>query len=282
MSGNPGSVPDAWDDDWEVQADKPEEEAEAQQRISKAERLAKHAEQNKTLWDSADSTENFHLLSTRNDVPLKADFKPAVKVLSRRPLAPTPTATKDPVTGVATSGIACSDDEDDEHAKQTLSPEEMMQKAQQDREEKKRRYEEARERLFGPSNPTKPGRPSSSASTGSVGGGPSNDDADGRRPRGRGGNRAIGGGREPKSGESGGFSAPSQKPRPAQQQLASEQLYDPSYTVKPATVGIQRRSTAASPEQVSREAQQPIRTPRGPDSTGRGGFGFADRARGSS
>ena len=84
MSGNSRSIPDAWDDDWEMQADvknsplyhmldlcadivhgrsrrltsaclhqKPEKEPETQQRISKAERLAKHAEQNKTLWDSA-------------------------------------------------------------------------------------------------------------------------------------------------------------------------------------------------------------------------------------
>ena len=224
-------------------------------------------------------------MSTRNDVPLKADFKPAVKVLSRKPLVSKPTVTKDPITGVATSsGVACEDedDEDDERAKQTLSPDEMMQKAQRDREEKKRRYEEARERLFGPSVPSKPGRPSSSASAGSVGGGPGNDDTDGRRSRGRGGNRATGGGRESKPGESGGFSGPSQKPRASQQQLANDQLYNPSYTVKPATVGIQRRPADASPEHCSREAQQPIRTPRGPDSTGRGGFGFAGRPRGSS
>ena len=51
-------VPDAWDDDWESQADKTEEAATAvaaedQVKISKAERLAKHAESNKQLWESA-------------------------------------------------------------------------------------------------------------------------------------------------------------------------------------------------------------------------------------
>ena len=51
-------VPDAWDDDWESQADKTEEAAtaavaEEQVKVSKAERLAKHAESNKQLWESA-------------------------------------------------------------------------------------------------------------------------------------------------------------------------------------------------------------------------------------
>lgn len=56
--GKKTMVPDAWDDDWESQADKTEEAASAvaaeeQVKISKAERLAKHAESNKQLWESA-------------------------------------------------------------------------------------------------------------------------------------------------------------------------------------------------------------------------------------
>lgn len=51
-------VPDAWDDDWEAQADKVDAEAEKakaeeQVKVSKAERLAKHAETNKKIWESA-------------------------------------------------------------------------------------------------------------------------------------------------------------------------------------------------------------------------------------
>lgn len=51
-------VPDAWDDDWEAQADSidtPTETAKAEERVklSKAERLAKHAELNKKIWESA-------------------------------------------------------------------------------------------------------------------------------------------------------------------------------------------------------------------------------------
>lgn len=52
------AVPDAWDDDWESQADKVDAEAEKakaeeQVKISKAERLAKHTETNKKIWESA-------------------------------------------------------------------------------------------------------------------------------------------------------------------------------------------------------------------------------------
>jgi hypothetical protein len=52
------AVPDAWDDDWEAQADKDEESGgvpiEPQEvKLSKAERLAKHAELNKQIWESA-------------------------------------------------------------------------------------------------------------------------------------------------------------------------------------------------------------------------------------
>lgn len=56
--GKNTAVPDAWDDDWESQADKADETAtaaaaEEQVKISNAERLAKHAESNKQLWESA-------------------------------------------------------------------------------------------------------------------------------------------------------------------------------------------------------------------------------------
>jgi hypothetical protein len=52
------TIPDAWDDDWESQADKVDAEtekanAEQKVKISKAERLARHAETNKKIWESA-------------------------------------------------------------------------------------------------------------------------------------------------------------------------------------------------------------------------------------
>lgn len=56
------TVPDAWDDDWEAQADSADgvteiagtaTRVEEQVKISKAERLARHADENKKLWESA-------------------------------------------------------------------------------------------------------------------------------------------------------------------------------------------------------------------------------------
>jgi len=52
------AVPDAWEDDWEAQADKVaaaegDAAAEEQAPLSKAERLAKHEESNRKLWESA-------------------------------------------------------------------------------------------------------------------------------------------------------------------------------------------------------------------------------------
>jgi len=52
-------LPDAWEDDWETAADKVDDErpppAPAQQTapLSKAERLAKHQETNRKIWESA-------------------------------------------------------------------------------------------------------------------------------------------------------------------------------------------------------------------------------------
>lgn len=52
------AIPDAWDDDWESQADKADAEAEVakaeeQVRVTKSQRLAMHAETNKKIWESA-------------------------------------------------------------------------------------------------------------------------------------------------------------------------------------------------------------------------------------
>lgn len=55
--GKNDRVPDAWDDeDWEAEADKAaksEGKLAEQPVLSKAERLAQHAEKNKKLWESA-------------------------------------------------------------------------------------------------------------------------------------------------------------------------------------------------------------------------------------
>ena len=50
-------LPDAWDDDWESAADKiadePPAPAPEPAPLSKAERLAKHQETNRKIWESA-------------------------------------------------------------------------------------------------------------------------------------------------------------------------------------------------------------------------------------
>lgn len=60
MARNTAKVPDAWeDDDWESQADRAAVEGPSHEpeppapRLSKAERLAQHAELNRKLWESA-------------------------------------------------------------------------------------------------------------------------------------------------------------------------------------------------------------------------------------
>lgn len=61
--GKQGDVPDAWEDDWETQADKikPDDggaplnpaQPPTQAPQTKAERLAQHVEDNRKLWESA-------------------------------------------------------------------------------------------------------------------------------------------------------------------------------------------------------------------------------------
>ncbi|KAF7544791.1 hypothetical protein G7046_g9712 [Stylonectria norvegica] len=87
--GKKTDVPDVWEDDWETQADKaveaPPAPAEPQELLSKAERLARHVETNRKLWESAETPQTFHYLEANSNVPLASNFKPQVKVLSPEP-----------------------------------------------------------------------------------------------------------------------------------------------------------------------------------------------------
>jgi hypothetical protein len=57
MKGN--KIPDAWDDDWEAQVAKEDEASESTDKpqettsMTRSERLAKHAEAQRTLWEAA-------------------------------------------------------------------------------------------------------------------------------------------------------------------------------------------------------------------------------------
>lgn len=262
------TVPDAWDDDWESQADKADAAAERakveeQVKISKAERLAKHAETNKKIWESAyvpppdistpvytnhtsrETPETFHFLAARDDVPLKQDFRPALKVLSRKPVI----QRIDPATGLAK--LSLDDDDDDEEEKKIQpTPEELRLKAQREREEKQRRYDEARARILG--------TPSGSSTPGNI----TPPTEDGKESRGKGRGRK----------------SDRQESRRPDVQSGTKELFDPNYTPKPG-VSIQKRNedSSRSGRQTPRDEEQVIRSPKGPDGSGRGGFGFANR-----
>ncbi|KAL6832728.1 hypothetical protein V8C40DRAFT_143724 [Trichoderma camerunense] len=281
-------VPDAWDDDWEAQADRldrkeaKEPQAVPQPNLSRQERMQQHAEANRKLWESADSTtETFHYIEANGGgVPLTTSFKPQVKVLSRKPVI----AKKDPVTGLAQMSL---DDGDDGRPQQAqMTPDEIRAKQKRDREEKQRRYDEARAKIFGESAPSSRG---SSPGTGTVT--PPRTEGRGSyrgRGRGRGGNYSGGYnyGNNGGSGSSNNNSSSAinnessgqqfEPRRPAAQPGPRRELFDPSSSPKPESI---RRGGSDSPMrgQAGRDEHQAIRAPRGPDGSGRGGFGFARR-----
>lgn len=195
-------------------------------------------------------------------MPLTSSFKPQVKVLSRKPVI----ARRDPVTGLSQLTL---DDADDQDKKEVpLTPEEMRAKQKRDREEKQRRYDEARAKIFGESAPSSRG---SSPGTVTPPRSDSRHSAQGRGGRGRGG------------GQRSAFDGNRQQPdirRQNNQNGPTRELFDPSYSSRPDSLaqrrGAQGDSPAMSPPPRD-EPQQPIRAPRGPDGSGRGGMGFTRR-----
>ncbi|KAH6619244.1 hypothetical protein B0J18DRAFT_238938 [Chaetomium sp. MPI-SDFR-AT-0129] len=288
--GNGNKVPDAWDDDdWEVQADRAAKEVPAAPAareppapLSRAERLAKHAEEQRKLWESAETRSEpaLFLPPPANAVPLTTPFKPAVKLLSRKP-APQVVTRRDPITGLEQLTVRDDDDdEDDADKKKQETPEEIRKRQQRELEEKQRRYEEARAKIFGESKPksnTSSGQSSPRTGTPPLGGG----GGEGRqnyRGRGRGrGGRA--GGRDRDRDRDQENTRQDRRQPNAQQPGGTRELFDPGYSPKPGGFNSQKRGDA-SPQlgsRTPREEDQIIRAPRGPDGSGRGGFGFARR-----
>ncbi|GAB7338975.1 hypothetical protein MBLNU457_5644t1 [Dothideomycetes sp. NU457] len=238
------AVPDAWDDDWQNVVDKaPTKPKAAPVMLSRAERKAQHAEANRQLWEAAESHEQPYFLEAKNNIPLKEEIKPQLKVLSRKP-QPMRLASRSGATPI-------EDDEDSEEEARRKNAEslaERQRKAAIEREEKQRKYAEVRERLFGP---TATGQSSESGSKSPAG----RDSRQGSR-RGRG-------------GRGGSHANSSAEQSPARHAQTSKQLFDPSVSSKPRTPELARS--------VTPKDEQPIRQPRGPDSSGRGGFGIALR-----
>ncbi|KAF9879932.1 hypothetical protein CkaCkLH20_02743 [Colletotrichum karsti] len=276
--GKKDPVPDAWDDeDWEAQADKLDSQPQQpnpQAPLSKAERLARHAESNRKLWEEADAPAPMNFLDSQPAVPLASGFKPQVKVLSRKP-APQMIARRDPVTGVSQLSLADDDADDKPEKKPQLTPEENRARQQREFEEKQRRYEEARARLFGESNPS-----SGASSPGAVT--PPRGSGDGGRGNQRGRGRGRGGAHRGNSSRQEDSRRPGSRHDVGRSDSGRE-LFDPSYSPRGGGVSLQRRggdSGQQSGQSTPRDDNQPkqaIRAPRGPDGSGRGGFGFAKR-----
>lgn len=176
---------------------------------------------------------------------MKTEFKPALKLLSRKP-APKYVETFDPATGLSKM-VLVDDDADDELKNKQPSPEELRLKALREREEKQKKYDEARARIMGTGSST----PAATAGT---------ENGKGNRGRGR--------GRGTDSRQTNSQSGP------------SKELFDPSYTPKPGFTlqkAQNRNGESSSGRSTPRPEEQIVREPRGPDGTGRGGFGFASR-----
>jgi hypothetical protein len=216
-----------------------------------------------------ESPEEFHFLSANQHAPppvATTAFKPAMKVLSRKP-APQMIAKRDPVTGL--QQMTLQDDDDDEESAVQETPEERKARQQRERDEKERRYAEARAKIFGE---PKSGPPSGQSSPGNLTPPPGGEGRQNYRGRGRG-----------RGGNRGGIQtlarADSQEKRPGQREL-----FDPSYAPKPG-FALQKRGEEASSQPgrstTPKTEDQVVRAPRGPDGSGRGGFGFARRGGGS-
>ena len=253
---------------WAQSAPAASEPAPTNKKLSKAERRAKQAEFNRQLWDAAyvsvatlqivtclskvysEAPEGSYYVHTRDDVPLKTEFKPAMKVLSRKP--PSKPTNNDVATGVGHLDLEEDDDDEEENAKKaTMTLEERQAKAQRDREEKQRKYEEVRQRLFGND------KTSRQASPGNTTPAIQKDGGSRHQSRNRGG-----------AADGRPLSSAGNK---------SRQLYDPDYTVKAGSIYVQKKDNQVASGRSTPGEQVPIRSPRGPDGSGRGGFGFVPR-----
>ncbi|KAL1607847.1 hypothetical protein SLS60_002785 [Paraconiothyrium brasiliense] len=244
MPPKQSALADAWDDDWESLADK---QVDAEQKndpvpkvkLSQRERRAQHAEQQRMLWDSAENPEPMLFLDARNKVPVQSTFKPAVTLLARKPKPP---------AGLAGLSLDGDDSEEEKRKKSEAEFEERKARAQKERAEKERRYAEAREKLFGtPAN---------------------SDESRGASPRRAGKGRGRGGrDSQPRSSNEQSPARPS----------ASRQLFEPAYSPKPGSVFVQKKDASTSRPSTPNNQEKPIREPRGPQATVRGGRGFAPR-----
>ncbi|CAK4028168.1 Hypothetical predicted protein [Lecanosticta acicola] len=248
-----GAVPDAWDDDWVNVADNKTEEPskpEPAPKLTKAERRAQHAQQQRQLWHSAENPGRSLWLEAQGVVPLQNEIKPQVKLLSRKPAT---IAKRDVTDAAARLNMEDEEDSGDEaRRKREAELEARQRQAKLEREDKQRRYAEARERIMGSSNNPSPPQNSRDSPHG----------RDNRKQRGvpyRNGNRRS----QPES-------PAEQSPSTLDQSNNGSQLFDPEDMGRRLPP---KRDMTDSP----RDDNHPLRQPRGPSENGRGGFGFSGR-----
>ncbi|KAL1864454.1 hypothetical protein Daus18300_007686 [Diaporthe australafricana] len=265
-------IPDAWDEDWEQQADRAAQAEQneppvAQASKSKAERWAEHRELNRQIWEAAEAPPELYHVAATSNVPITQGFKPQMKLLSRKP-PPKTVKTKDPVTGLEKLTIQDDVEEEDEKPPQP-TPEQIRERQQRELEEKQRKYEEARAKIFGDS----PSGVSSGTSTPGNTTPPLTVESGRGSYRGRGRGRGGRGGRGGQRNQENYNKAEVQDRRPGNTWSPFRELFDPDAGSKPGS----RQQRAAGTSSPPRGPEHAIRAPRGPDESGRGGFGFANR-----
>ncbi|TKA35942.1 hypothetical protein B0A54_12166 [Friedmanniomyces endolithicus] len=222
-----------------TQKQSPAEEATVAPKLTKSQKRAQHQQLQKQLWDSAENPTRMHWLETQGVVPLKQEFRPQVKLLSRKPQA---TILKKGATDATIDDG--EDSEEEARKKQEAAMEERTRQAKIDREEKQRKYNEARERIMGSSAPGSPMTGSRESSQG----------RDNRKPRVR-----VNGNRD---------SQPTSAAHsPTRNSGTETRLFDPE--------DMGRRL----PKSNTPNPGAPMRQPRAPpsDHTSGEGFGFAGR-----
>lgn len=220
------------------------------------------------IQDSEGPRETNYFLESRNVVPLRSEFKPPPILLSRK--GPVVHSSRPPTTGLSELSLrnAESSEDEDEVKARELTLAERQAQAAKEREEKQRKYEERRQELFGPPASTS-NNSSFSNSSQQVNGSGTSSPANLTPPGSRSATPSRGRGKGGRRGGGVAGSNPRTQAKPAQHR----ELYDPSYIPKPDLKYTQRRENGA-PSMRSTDIQ-PIRAPKGPDGSGRGGFGFA-------
>lgn len=221
----------------------------------------------------SEAPDDINFLAATTTVPLATPFKPAVKLLARKP-APRLVARRDPMTGLEKLTVQDDgEDEDGDAARNQPTPEEIRARQQRELDEKQRQYDEARAKIFGESRPSSgsstPGTKTPPRGSGGEGGGTGRGQGQKGRGRGRGRNEMRGHNR---------LETSERRQADGNQTAGARELYDPNYSPKPG-VSLQKRRDYASGSSspATREMEAIIRKPRGPDGSGPGGFGFAPR-----